>query len=193
MLQKNMEGVMVAKEIAILTWNIQRGGSSARLSKIVENIERHNADIVVLSEFQNKPSGDSLRAAIAMQGLIHQACATAELRLNTVLIASRLKFDLVPMTDLEPCDSSRCMLARFEEFDLYGVYFAQSNAKLIRTGAYCGDPSAATCATESRRHYWRCIRRELRDVLNYRCLSCLVLFLLNKRLYVANVITEQFQ
>ena len=51
----------------LLAWNIRQGGGS-RLSRIVEALQRHDADILVLSEYRGGPSATRLLAALDALG-----------------------------------------------------------------------------------------------------------------------------
>ena len=54
----------------LLAWNIRQGGGS-RLPRIAEALKRHDADIVVLSEYRGGPSALRLCAALHALGYRH--------------------------------------------------------------------------------------------------------------------------
>jgi hypothetical protein len=51
-------------ELSILTWNIRQGGSADRLPHILKWILHHDADIMVITEFQHKREGAMLQSAL---------------------------------------------------------------------------------------------------------------------------------
>ena len=51
----------------LLAWNIRQGGGS-RLVSIVTALVRHDADVLVLSEYRGGDSAERLRAALALAG-----------------------------------------------------------------------------------------------------------------------------
>jgi hypothetical protein len=51
----------------LLAWNIRQGGGS-RLLRIADALKRHDADIVVLSEYRGGPSAPRLVAALHALG-----------------------------------------------------------------------------------------------------------------------------
>ena len=54
------------RAMRLLAWNIRQGGGS-RLPRIADALKRHDADIVVLSEYRGGPS--ALRLCAALQAL----------------------------------------------------------------------------------------------------------------------------
>ena len=55
----------------LLAWNIRQGGG-ARLAAIAKALARHEADILVISEYRGGDSASRLRAALAVLGYRHQ-------------------------------------------------------------------------------------------------------------------------
>jgi exonuclease III len=94
----------------------------------VQAIGNHSPDVVVLTEFRNNEAGEAIKDALRALGLqFAQATATPS-KTNTVLIAANQEF--VPTTfEQLGVDSHRCLRADFGNFDLFGVYFAQGQAK----------------------------------------------------------------
>ena len=82
-------------ELSLLTWNIRQGGSAARLSLILKWIMHHDADVMVITEFQNKREGSLLQSALRDSGWVYQYCPILVPHKNTVLIAARHKFDVI--------------------------------------------------------------------------------------------------
>ena len=50
--------------LRLFAWNIRQGGGK-RLGAIVETCVRHDADVLVISEYRGGESGERLRAALA--------------------------------------------------------------------------------------------------------------------------------
>jgi hypothetical protein len=62
----------------LLVWNIRQGGGS-RLARIAHAVVRHEADILVLSEYRGGEAAGRLRAALALLGYrFATAIATAD-------------------------------------------------------------------------------------------------------------------
>ncbi|MBV9015486.1 MAG: endonuclease/exonuclease/phosphatase family protein, partial [Alphaproteobacteria bacterium] len=58
----------------LLAWNIRQGGGK-RLPAIISAIERHEADVLIISEYRGGDSGERLRAALAAIGYMHATAA----------------------------------------------------------------------------------------------------------------------
>ena len=61
------ERIMARTTLKFLNWNIMKGGGP-RIDRIVERIQHHNPDIVVLTEFQNNKRGELLQTELAGTG-----------------------------------------------------------------------------------------------------------------------------
>jgi hypothetical protein len=55
------------RRMRLLAWNIRQGGGS-RLTAICEALARHDADVLVLSEYRGGDSALRLREALARLG-----------------------------------------------------------------------------------------------------------------------------
>ncbi len=75
----------------LLAWNIRQGGG-ARLAAIAEALARHEADILIISEYRGGDSADRLRTALAASGYRHQTGLAPPPGKNGVLIAARRPF-----------------------------------------------------------------------------------------------------
>jgi len=105
----------------ILAWNIRQGGGK-RLSVIAEALARHEADVLVISEYRGGESGERLRAALAAMGYAYVTALTPPSGGNGALIAALQPFDDGgPLTDTlpEPC---RIVRAYFGALRVYGIY-----------------------------------------------------------------------
>ena len=78
-------------ELRVLAWNIRQGGGS-RLTAIAEAVARHDADILVISEYRGGPSAERLRLALAGLGYRHMSALTPPPGRNGVLVAGRRPF-----------------------------------------------------------------------------------------------------
>lgn len=77
----------------LLAWNIRQGGGK-RLPAIIAALLRHDADVLVLSEYRGGDSALRLRAALAAAGYPYMTASTPPSAAgNGVLIAARLPFD----------------------------------------------------------------------------------------------------
>ena len=77
--------------LRLLAWNIRHGGG-ARLPAIIAALARHEADLLVISEYRGGDSGARLRAALAVSGYEHQTSLVPPPGKNGVLIAARRPF-----------------------------------------------------------------------------------------------------
>ena len=75
----------------LLAWNIRQGGGS-RLPRIAEALKRHDAEIVVLSEYRGGPSAPRLSEALHSLGYRHATTVLPPPGRNGVLIAARHPF-----------------------------------------------------------------------------------------------------
>jgi exodeoxyribonuclease-3 len=77
--------------VRLLAWNIRQGGGS-RLAGIVAALVRHDADVLVLSEYRGGDSAERLRAALAFAGYHHVTELVPPPQRTGVLIAARRGF-----------------------------------------------------------------------------------------------------
>jgi exodeoxyribonuclease-3 len=107
--------------LRLLAWNIRQGGGS-RLPAIAATLARHEADVLVISEFRGGDSAERLRAAVAALGYRHMTALTPPPGRNGVLIAARQPFDdggALSEALPEPC---RILRAYFGAVRVYGIY-----------------------------------------------------------------------
>jgi exodeoxyribonuclease-3 len=107
--------------LRLLAWNIRQGGGS-RLPAIAAALARHEADVLVISEYRGGDSAGRLRAALAALGYPHMTALTPPPGRNGVLIAARQPFDDGgPLSEAlpEPC---RIVRAYFGAIRFYGIY-----------------------------------------------------------------------
>jgi exodeoxyribonuclease-3 len=109
------------RALRLLAWNIRQGGGK-RLAAIVEACARHEADVLVISEYRGGDAGARLRAALASIGYHHASAATPPPGGNGVLIAARHPFDDGgPVSDAVP-EPYRMVRAYFGPVRIYGIY-----------------------------------------------------------------------
>lgn len=77
--------------LRLLAWNIRHGGGT-RLPAITEALTRHEADLLVISEYRGGDLASRLRAALAGLGYAHQTSLVPPPGKNGVLIAARRPF-----------------------------------------------------------------------------------------------------
>ena len=75
----------------LLAWNIRQGGGS-RLPRIADALKRHDADIVVLSEYRGGQSALRVCAALHALGYRHTTTLVPPPGRNGVLVAARHPF-----------------------------------------------------------------------------------------------------
>jgi exodeoxyribonuclease-3 len=107
--------------LRLLAWNIRQGGGT-RLAAIAAALARHEADVLVISEYRGGDSAERLRGALAALGYPHMTASTPPSGRNGVLIAARHPFDDGgPLSEAlpEPC---RIVRAYFGAVGIYGIY-----------------------------------------------------------------------
>jgi exodeoxyribonuclease-3 len=115
--------------LRLLAWNIRQGGGT-RLHAIAGALARHEADILVISEYRGGDSGVRLRAALAELGYPHQTSLAPPPGKNGVLIAARHKLrELGAVGALLP-EPYRMVRAEVAGFVLCGIYMPNLLAKV---------------------------------------------------------------
>jgi exodeoxyribonuclease III len=107
--------------LRLLAWNIRQGGGS-RLAAIGAALARHDANILVLSEYRGGESSERLHVALAALGYRRSSAPIPPPGGNGVLIAARHPFDDGgPVSDAVP-EPYRMVRAYFGAVRLYGIY-----------------------------------------------------------------------
>jgi exonuclease III len=115
--------------VRLLAWNIRAGGG-VRIAAIAEALARHDADIVVLSEYRSGLAGDRLRAALAMLGYAWMTTTQPPPGANGVLIAARRRLrELGPVCATLP-EPWRMLQVRVGAVLLAGIYMPNLRAKV---------------------------------------------------------------
>ena len=78
----------------ILAVNVKAGGSNAKIEALLERALQHRADVYVLSEFRDTPTGARIRQTLERNGFDKQAYSRGH-RGNGVLVAARQAFQAV--------------------------------------------------------------------------------------------------
>src|SRR5690348_5748034 len=78
--------------LRLLAWNIRQGGGT-RLPAIMQALARHDADVLVISEYRGGDSATRLCAALSGLGYAHHSETLPPSGRNGVLIAARRPFD----------------------------------------------------------------------------------------------------
>ncbi len=113
----------------VISWNVRHGGGN-RVAAIIDSLAAYEADVIVLVEFHQGPTGQALRFALDRLGFKNQATAPAGLKQNSVLVAARLPFAPLVLPGISESDGHRVVGVRFDDFDLFGFYFANQEAKI---------------------------------------------------------------
>jgi exodeoxyribonuclease III len=113
----------------LLAWNIRQGGG-ARLPPIAEALARHQADILVLSEYRGGQAAARLLAAVQVLGYKYTSALVPPPGRSGVLIAARRPFCELAVLGSGPAEPYRLVHADFAAFRLLGVYMPNLLAKI---------------------------------------------------------------
>ncbi len=105
----------------LLAWNIRQGGGS-RLARIADALARHEANILVLSEYRGGEAAGRLRAALALLGYRYATAVAPAPGRSGVLIAARCPFHDDGAVDVGLPEPYRMVSAGFPDFRLVGIY-----------------------------------------------------------------------
>jgi exodeoxyribonuclease III len=115
--------------VRLLAWNIRHGGG-ARLAAITEALARHEADILIISEYRGGDSASRLRAALAASGYRHQSDLAPPPGKNGVLIAARRPFREHGAVSAGLPEPYRMVRVEFAGLWLCGIYMPNMLAKV---------------------------------------------------------------
>ena len=104
----------------LLAWNIRQGGGS-RLPRIADALKRHDADVVVLSEYRGGPSAPRLCAALHALGYRHATTLVPPPSRNGVLVAARRPFRGHGGVDMRLPEPYRMVRVDFATLQLVGI------------------------------------------------------------------------
>jgi len=110
----------------ILEWNIRHGGGQ-RVPRILACLDRHQPDIIVLTEFRHNPGGEIIRAELRAKGFAYQTAGEAGPRVNTLLVTAKLPFKASLPDQGFP---DRLLALEFDDLVIVACYFPQREAKI---------------------------------------------------------------
>jgi len=137
-----------SRKVRLLAWNIRQGGGT-RLGAIAEALARHDADVLVLSEYRGGDSGLRLVEALARLGYRHASVPIPPAGLNGVLVAARTRFHARGAVCADLPEPHKLVRADFSGFSLCGVYMPNLKAKIPYWDALLaalGEPGVETLA-----------------------------------------------
>lgn len=115
--------------LRLLAWNVRQGGG-ARLAAIRDAIARHEADIVVISEYRGGEAGTRLREALADIGFRYTTRLAPPAGRSGVLIAARRRFRQHGPLGSELPEPYRIVAIELSGIRLCGVYMPNLLAKV---------------------------------------------------------------
>jgi exodeoxyribonuclease-3 len=115
--------------LKVITWNIRHGGG-ARIPAILNFLKSYiEYDVIVLTEVRNNKNLPEINKALSLWGYkVEFICDNPTT--NSVLIASRLEYSIIPTSELGD-HSHRILHLDFGAFRLMGCYFPQRQEKSI--------------------------------------------------------------
>ena len=130
----------------LLAWNIRAGGG-ARIEAIIAALVRHDAEILVLSEYRSGVAGTRLRAALASLDYRWMSRAEPPAGANGVLIAARRRFRELGPVSVTVAEPWRMLDVAVGRVRLSGIYMPNLRAKVPYWEALIAN--LATRASES--------------------------------------------
>jgi exodeoxyribonuclease III len=115
--------------LRLFAWNIRQGGGS-RLPAIGEAIARHDADVLVLSEYRGGDAALRLTEALTRLGYPHMTALRPPPGKTGVLVASRRRFRAQAALDATLPEPYRLVHVEIGKLSLCGVYMPNLLAKV---------------------------------------------------------------
>ena len=113
----------------LFAWNIRQGGGT-RLAAIIEAILRHDADVLVLSEYRGGDAARRLKEALARAGYPHVTTPVPPPGKTGVLVATRRRFRAHAALDDALPEPYRLVHVEIGKLSLCGVYMPNLMAKV---------------------------------------------------------------
>jgi len=113
----------------LLAWNIRAGGGT-RIEAIAAALARHDAELLVLSEYRNGVAGGRLRAALAALGYRWQCKKEPPAGANGVLIAARRRFRELGPVSTGVAEPWRMLEVAVGRLCVTGIYMPNLRAKV---------------------------------------------------------------
>jgi exonuclease III len=88
--------------LKFLTWNIRHGGAKST-DAIIDALKKHQADVILLTEFRNR-TAPQLRQALHDLGWLHQIASNPQGNDNGLLFAAKMPILMSP--EAQPCPVS---------------------------------------------------------------------------------------
>lgn len=112
----------------IATLNLRHGGGQ-RVQKLIEFIASLDVDAIVLTEFRCGHSGNQIQSELLATGYKHQSSSSVERAKNCVLLASRIRMEVIDRA-AGPAGHEHCLAPMaIGEIKIVGAYFPQLQAK----------------------------------------------------------------
>jgi exonuclease III len=147
------------RDLRLVAWNIRQGGGT-RLAAIAAALARHEADILVLSEYRGGESGRRLVETLDVLGYRHVSLPAPPAGNSGVLIAARTRFRAYGTISADLAEPHKLIRVDFPGFRLCGVYMPNLKAKipywdalLAALGAGSGIATLAIGDFNTCRHY----------------------------------------
>jgi exodeoxyribonuclease-3 len=129
----------------LLAWNIRQGGGS-RIARIAGALTKHQADILVLSEYRGGDSSTRLLRALSALGYAYTTALAPPPNRSGVLITSRFPFRDHRAVGSLLVEPYRMLSVEFPAFRLAGIYMPNLLAKVPYWEALITALSAASDA-----------------------------------------------
>jgi exodeoxyribonuclease III len=115
--------------LRVLAWNIRQGGGS-RLAAIAAALARHDADVLVISEYRGGEAAARLRLTLAELGYRHATRLAPPPGRNGVLIASRRKLRQEEVVSASVPEPYRMVGVAVAGLRLHGIYMPNLQQKV---------------------------------------------------------------
>lgn len=115
--------------MSVVTWNIRHGGGT-RADRIIDQLRKFSADVLVVTEFRNNAAGERIKEALGSAGYVTSNPLTPP-RLNSVLVASRFPIRAEHPLDATMQDQRHLWVVELGWISLCAVYMPLGDAKPV--------------------------------------------------------------